>query len=119
MREYEAMLPGAAGRLFTLLESQQAHRHGLEGKVVTAGILRDRLGQVMAFLLGAMLIGGGVFLLYHDKRLEGFSAIATAIGSLGGAFLVARWRQVRDLAEKRAGDILKERESARMPSGRR
>lgn len=54
---YDQVLPGAADRIITMAEKNQAHRHALEAKVIPAGITSERIGQILAFLLYLATLG--------------------------------------------------------------
>ncbi|MCW2457467.1 UNVERIFIED_ORG: putative membrane protein [Rahnella aquatilis] len=45
LRDYEAVLPGAADRIFKLTEDEFKHRHDMEDKALNGAIFRDKRGQ--------------------------------------------------------------------------
>ncbi|ERO40943.1 DUF2335 domain-containing protein [Lactiplantibacillus plantarum] len=62
LKEYNDVLPGAADRILKMAERQSEHRQKMEGQVVESNTKNSRLGVIFAFLLGAMIIGGGIYL---------------------------------------------------------
>ena len=100
LRGYEEVLPGAADRIFTLMEQQSAHRQGLENMALDRGSrARDR-GQVFAFVLCAAVIIGGFGAIYLGHSLAGMAAILIAIGGVAATFLAIRQQQQQQLQEK-------------------
>lgn len=66
LAEYDALLPGLANRIVGMAEAEQSHRHDLVSRGLRANVIRDRLGQIMAFsvvtivaALASILIAGG------------------------------------------------------------
>lgn len=98
---YEQVAQGSANRILTQFEEQGRHRRKIENRVVWSNVFSSIVGQVMAFVLFAGAIGGGVFLLYHDKRVEGLGAIITAVGGAAWVLRKAEAERKRDLAKKR------------------
>jgi len=100
VREYEDIYPGAAKFFFDTLDKQSEHRQGLERIVVEANVRSERAGMVLAFVLAALLIGCGTFLIYQDKDPQGLSLIAGTLATLCGVFIFGRSRGKRELKEK-------------------
>lgn len=100
VREYEDIYPGAAKFFFNTLDKQSDHRRGLERTVVNANVLSERVGMILAFILAALLIVSGTFLIYHDKDPQGLSLIAGTLVTLCGVFIYGRSRASRELQEK-------------------
>ena len=65
-----------------MAESQLQHRQSLESAVVLANVTAQSRGQISAFLLAALAIGGGIWLIAHDKNVEGLTAIIGAVTGL-------------------------------------
>lgn len=79
---YEKVLPGAADRILRMAEKEQESRltarikeHELIGKLALKG-------QLFAFSLGLLGIGGSVFLSYMDKDIMGAAIFIGSIGTL-------------------------------------
>ena len=79
LADYEKAQPGAGSRIFQLTEKEQDHRHNLESRNLTWVGTIQIIGQCMGFLLGLAGIGGGIFLLYSGKSIEGY---VTMVGTL-------------------------------------
>lgn len=84
---YNQALPGGAERIMQMAEREQAHCHKMEKRVLRHNALALYSGQLSGFVLGALGILMGGFLLYHGKGLGGFSVFLTSVGSLVGIFL--------------------------------
>jgi uncharacterized membrane protein len=91
---YESILPGAAERILALAESEAQHRRDIERQVTRANIRLAKgehyqvyLGQVLAFLLALVFIGGGVFLIHGGKSIVGSFFSAAALIAIVAAFL--------------------------------
>jgi uncharacterized membrane protein len=82
LEAFEKVLPGAGDRIFKIAEREQLHQHKLNKLDRILPFINVLFGQIIGFLLGAGLIGGGVFLLYHDKNVAGFSSLITGLVSL-------------------------------------
>ena len=68
--------PGAAGRIFGMAEESQKHSHRLESR-----------GQLMAFGVSVATLAAGVFLIYTEKlvmgyTLSGVSGVGLAISAI-------------------------------------
>ena len=84
-----------------MAESQLQHRQSLESAVVQANVTAQSRGQISAFLLAALAIGGGIWLIAHDKNVEGLTAIIGAVTGLVAVYVWGRYEQGRERARKR------------------
>jgi len=101
LRGYEEVLPGAADRIFTLMEQQSAHRQKLERISLDRNSrARDR-GQHYAFILCALVIVGGFAAILTGHSVAGMAAIIIVVGGVAATFLATRQRQQRQLEERR------------------
>lgn len=90
LAEYDTISPGFADRILGMAEQEQNHRHTMETKSLN-GLISSRLfGQIAAFLLGVLGIGGGLYLVSNGKSVEGLSAFFVALGSLMGVFVLSK-----------------------------
>lgn len=80
-------MSGAADRIFTMTEKEQDSRHKMGRWSLLLFHTGRLLGLIFAFLISILTIGGGVFLLYHDKSITGMVTLLTGIASVVGAFL--------------------------------
>jgi uncharacterized membrane protein len=101
LRGYEDVLPGAADRIFTLMEQQSAHRQELERTSLDRNSRSRDRGQTFAFILCALVIVGGFIAIYLGQGVAGMAAIITAIGGVAATFLITRQRQQRPPEERR------------------
>ncbi len=110
---YEAVLPGAAGRIMRqaermtdLAERQQTHRFGLENRVVDGNLKSQNTGMWIGGVLSMVVVIGGIILLMRGLPVEGLIGILTPLAVLAGVFVYGKNQQVQQLAEKRAADIV-------------
>jgi len=101
LAEYEQACPGSAERILTQFEEQGRHRRRLENRVVWYNVVSGVLGQVAGFVLFLTAIGGGIFLLYNDKPVEGLGSIVTAIAGAAWVLRKAEVARQAELAAKR------------------
>lgn len=99
--QYEEVCPGSADRILTQFEEQGRHRRKIENRVVWNNTVSSILGQITGFVLLAGAIGGGVFLLYNNKPVEGLGSIVTAVVGAAWVLRKAEVERKRELAQKR------------------
>jgi len=81
---YNNAVPNAAERILAMAEKQAAHRQNLEERVVKGNIVNQYLGSVFGFILGAIAIGGGIYLVGSGKSPKdavGATVYVTANGT--------------------------------------
>ena len=100
MREFEAIVPGAADRILKMAELQEVHRHLLEKTHVRGNLFSQYIGQISGLLIGLAGIGSGTFLLYAGRSLEGFGAMFGPLAGLAAVFVYGRRKQERERREK-------------------
>jgi len=100
LQGYNQAFAGCAERIVAMAERQSAHRQAIERSVIDANCDAQTRGQYFAFVLAAMVVGGGIYLLAQGKSLEGFSAIILAVASLIGALVFSRTEQKKERQEK-------------------
>jgi uncharacterized membrane protein len=81
LEKYNSILPGAAERIFVLLERQSNHRQNLESAVVQSNIKDSRIGMWLAFWICIFAIGCGTLCILMGKSVEG--SILGGSGILG------------------------------------
>ena len=101
LREYDAIVPGAAKMILDKFEAQTDHRRDIESRVVKANIQQAYLGQVLAFILLLLLIGSGCFLIYEGRNAGGLTAITSAVGAAVIVYLKGRSAKANELEAKR------------------
>ena len=84
---FEEIVPGAADRILTLTEKQSEHRMSLERSVVSENLKQSKLGLIAGFVLSAMVIFGGIFLIYLGHDWAGGILISINLVGLAGVFV--------------------------------
>ncbi len=100
LEQYNRIIPGGAERIFAQFESQAAHRQKIESSVIRSNAFVQIFGAVSALLLGALALGGGLFLVEQGKSLEGFGAFFTSLASLVGVYVYGKKSQVDERRAK-------------------
>lgn len=100
LRDYEQIVPGSADRIISMAERQSEHRQKLETTALNNGHTRAVLGAVLGFTLGAIAIGGGLYLATHGQELGGYAIMITTVTGLAGVFVYGRSSTKKELAEK-------------------
>jgi len=83
LKEYNDVLPGAADRILKMAERQSEHRQRMEEQIVNANTKDSHLGVIFAFILGALIIGGGIYLAaigHPYGTWFSFGGVATLVG---------------------------------------
>jgi uncharacterized membrane protein len=100
LKQYDEISPGFADRILSQAESQSKHRQDLERHHLESGTKAELRGQIMAFVLAAGTILGGMYLILQDKEVLGGAAIIAAIASLAGVFVYGKKQQREELVRK-------------------
>lgn len=93
-------MPGGAERIFRQFESFSAHRQRMESRVIISSSFAQIYGAISASILGALAIGGGLFLVHEGKSLAGFGAFFLGLSSLVGVYIIGKTSQSRELKGK-------------------
>ncbi len=101
LAEYDRIYQGCAQEIVAMARSQQTHRQGLETAVVRGNIAAEERGQIFAFILGLVVVVGGITLIAFGKPVSGLTSIITAFVTLAGVFIYGRWQQKRERQNKR------------------
>lgn len=94
LQGFEQVLPGAAERIFSMVEQEQKHVHALqerslaidEQNVRGAYRLASR-GQILGFVVVFASLLIGALLLYLGKDISGLATILTSLGIVLALFL--------------------------------
>jgi uncharacterized membrane protein len=84
---YERTLPGAADRILAMTEKQGDHRRALESMALKSEVDRGKWGQIFAFVLALLVVGGSILAIETGHPLAGFGGILVGLGSLVGVFV--------------------------------
>ena len=98
--QYEEVLSGAAERLLTMAEKEQAHRHELEEidtkhdhrqerKGLRWGGTLTLAGMICALVALLAVLGAGVWLITQGHPIGGYTALVTATVAIIGVFVKA------------------------------
>lgn len=88
--QYNQILPGAADRILAMAEKEAAHRQNIDEKNVWVYAISVFLGQVLAFILGLVVMGGGVWIMLKGQSAWGYASIITGVGTLVSVFILGR-----------------------------
>lgn len=87
LQQYEEIVPGAAARILDMAERQSDHRIQLEKTVILGDSRRSYMGLILAFLLSAAIIGGGIYLIINDHDWAGGLLIGLDLVGLATVFV--------------------------------
>jgi uncharacterized membrane protein len=101
MREYEEILPGAAERLFAMIEKQTDHRHDVEDKIIdvqvqtiVSGNRKSGVGQILGFIIAIVFFIGSCKLVLDGHALEGTTLGTLDLIGLVSVFVLGEYRRV-------------------------
>ena len=100
LQQYERVLTGAADRIVTMAEKQQAHRQELEATVVKGGAKRANLGLWLGFIISVVVIGVGATLVMTGHEVAGITLIGVDLVALAGVFVYGRRDQRKERVAK-------------------
>lgn len=90
LRAFDDIVPGAAERIIAMAERQSAHRISMESQALGARIGEGKRGQVCAFLISLLGLGGFIYLAATGHHWSGLAALVVSAGTVTAAFLGAR-----------------------------
>ena len=96
LAKYEALLPGAADRIFVMAEKQLSHRHDLERTVVHGNVAAQKLGQVFGLVVALFALGASAYLGVHGKEAAAAVIGGSTVLGLVSLFVTGRNRQQRE-----------------------
>lgn len=103
LEKYEKVHSGLADRIMKMAESQTQHRQQLESRVITGDIIKSFAGLIFAFLIAALGIIGGIYLILKDKPTSGYVTIFAPLGLIAGAFILTK-REEQEQENKKETD---------------
>lgn len=111
LERYNKVISNGAERIVAMAESQMRHRQSLESAVVGENVRAQARGQLFAFILGLLAIGGGIGLIAFGKDAQGLVSIIGALTAYAGIFIYGKREQRREREQKR----LELKEAERQP----
>lgn len=90
LEEYEGVLSGSADRILAMAEKEQAHRHTLEDRAVSAEISKDRRGQNYALLCSLLIILGSLGLIAMGREISGTLLAGGTLTGLAYIFITGK-----------------------------
>ena len=100
MAQYEKLRPGITDIMLTAFQEQTHHRMEIEKKVIDSGISNTKRGQLFAFILSLLTIGGGFSLIYLGKDVLGIVSVLGALSTLVGTFIYGNKSKRNERIEK-------------------
>ncbi len=88
---FERVLPGAAERIFSMVEKQLDHRISIEKAAVDSGVNNSAAGIKAAVVIEAMLVAGSCYLAHMGLGAEAIKVMGGSIVALAGAFGLGTW----------------------------
>lgn len=87
LREYDAIVPGAASRILGWAEQQTTHRIGMEKSVTTSEMRRSWGGLAAGLLVVLTCVIGGSILVNNGHDWAGTTIATVPVVSLAGVFV--------------------------------
>jgi uncharacterized membrane protein len=69
-----------------LVESESAHRHELERKIVSSDVFRANLGLITGVLMAVGVSSASLAAIFQGKQIGGVVGIGATAALIGGAF---------------------------------
>ena len=86
IQAYERSIKNAGERLLRLVETESAHRHGLERKIVSSDVFRANLGLIAGILMAVGVSSASLAAIFQGKQIGGVVGIGATAALIGGAF---------------------------------
>ena len=87
IQAYERSIENAGERLLRLVETESAHRHELERKIVSSDVFRANLGLSPGILMAFGVSSFSLAAFFQGKQIDGVIGIGATAALIGGAFL--------------------------------
>jgi uncharacterized membrane protein len=99
LADYNQAFAGCAERIVAMAEKEQQHRHETESRDLKGAIALASRGQFIGAGLALIALLGGIYLVAHDKDIQGFSLILGDVLLFGGAFVYDRFQKRSDATQ--------------------
>lgn len=83
---YERSIEKAGERLLRLVETESAHRHALERRIVSSDVFRANLGLIAGILMAVGVSSASLAAIFQGKQIGGVVVIGAKAALIGGAF---------------------------------
>lgn len=113
LAKYEDICTGAASRILAMAEAQSQHRQDLERQVVASNCRSQDRGPIFGFLIAALVVAIGGYLLYQGRELSGLTALIVALASIVIPFVVGKAARQKELEKKNEDLVSDEDENGR------
>ena len=87
LQRYEEILPGSADRILQMAEKQQEYAYNLNSTVIFGDSKRAHLGLIAGFIISALGIGGGIYLIATGHDWAGLALAGINLTGLVGVFV--------------------------------
>ena len=114
LQSYEDVLSGSADRILTMAEKQTDHRIYMESTALKGTFQRSYWGLAAGFVISAIVIGGGIYVISLGHDWAGVSVIGLNLVGLASVFVLgstSRRAQRHERLENMAGQADMETES--------
>lgn len=100
LKQYDAVVPGAADRILQMAERQSAHRQRIEIIAVEHEVRSSRFGQGGAVFIATLGITARAYIASRGQTVAGTSVIGGTIGVIASAYLTGTFSRYRERKEK-------------------
>lgn len=100
LAQYDQVLPGSAERILKMAETQEAHRHVIEAKVIKSEVINSRAGLIFGFMIGMTAIISGAIVASSNGELVGGAISLGGLGSLVSVFVYGSKSRKEERVEK-------------------
>lgn len=100
---YENIQEGLAGRIVSMAENEQNHRHNCQNKAINAAILVERRGQLYALFLAFVCIAGAIHLISMGEGKYGIALLGSTLIGLAYVFITGRKKDKKKKKKQKGG----------------
>ena len=104
LEQYDALVPGAAERIFRRWEKQSDHRMEMEKATGESDSRRSDKGLLFAFILSLIIISSGTYIAVYVQPWVGASIIGGNIAGLAGIFVYGTNARRRERERKASAE---------------
>jgi uncharacterized membrane protein len=101
LKQFDEIVPGSAERIISQFEKQSEHRRLQEDRIIRHDIIKSYVGLGLGFIIGIVLIVGGLYLTTLGLTVEGAIIGGTALVSLVSVFIYGSQARRKNLQQKR------------------